>query len=299
MIGEKFGRLVVIEEGTPYISPKAGTSHVRYKCKCICGNIKIIRKSSLISGFSQSCGCLAKELAKERATVHGNSGELLFSRWFDMIRRCNDSSRKDFKHYGGRGIKVCDRWENAATGFKAFVEDMSNEFVQGLELDRIDVNGPYCKENCKWSTRQEQVNNRRPISEGGTGYYLTYNGITKTLKDWSSEVGLSWKCLYDRVEKLKWNPERALNTPMRIKQILIMVGERTYIPEQVFTYPPNVYDRAISRGVDFKEYCAALLKNIATIKTVSNGKISEIKTELDFTSDISVINFKLNLEETL
>lgn len=217
MLNEKIGRLKVISEAEPYLSPKKGTRHKMYVCLCDCGQIKNIRKSSLMRGDTQSCGCLAKELMAEKARTHGGSGHPLFSRWYDMIRRCEDSSRKDFRHYGGRGVRVCEQWSDKTSGFNSFVEDMGESFVQGLEIDRIDVNGDYSKENCRWATRKEQTNNKRSKSEGGVAIYLTYDNITMPLSGWADKVGLSLKCLHDRLYKLGWSLEKALTTPLRTK----------------------------------------------------------------------------------
>lgn len=129
----------------------------------------------------------------------------LFRSWASMNRRCNNSNSKDYKNYGGRGISIDPKWNN----FENFVIDMEPLYKKGLWIERIDVNGNYCKENCKWATPKEQQNNRRD------NHLFEYKGISDTVVNWATYFKIKRSTLEARLRVSGWSIEKALFTPMR------------------------------------------------------------------------------------
>lgn len=163
-VGQKYGRWTLLEEVTRY--DKDGIKILYWKCLCDCGNIKEVSSGGLLWGDSQSCGCLNRENTRKRATKHNMSKSSEYGRWTAMKERCLNSENPHYKNYGGRGITVCDRWLES---FENFYANMG-ECPEGMSLDRIDVNGNYCPENCRWTDRGEQNYNTRKHKDNTSGY---------------------------------------------------------------------------------------------------------------------------------
>lgn len=196
LLNKKFGKLTVIELF------KCGGSHKHaiWRCKCECGNFTNVTSSYLISGHTKSCGCFKRE----KSTTHGKRKTKIYKVWCGMRSRCYNLNEPAYINYGGRGIKVCERWNK----FENFYEDMG-EIPQNLTLDRINNNGDYELSNCKWSTKLEQSKNRR------SNINITYNGKTQCLKDWAKELNFSYCTIYRRIQKYHWNVLKAFTIPIK------------------------------------------------------------------------------------
>ena len=202
LTGQRFGALVVI--GRADNDPSGKT---RWWCQCDCGELKVILATSLVRGLTRSCGCFNKSVASKRMRKHLLSGHRLYGIWTDMKKRCSNPSCKSFDNYGGRGIKVCPAWENHFQLF--YTWSLLNGYSDNLSLDRIDVNGDYHPDNCRWVDRVTQANNCR------TNHYLTYQGERKTIAEWARVLGMSDAVIRTRISKLGWSTEKALSTPVR------------------------------------------------------------------------------------
>jgi len=168
-------------------------------CTCECGQCKTIKVGDF--GKTQSCGCLLL------LAIGSSKHRLSKTTWSSMRKRCNFDWHHAYKNYGGRGIKVKERWNNLEFGFENFLEDMGYRPSNEMSLDRIDVNDDYYKENCRWADRKTQSNNRR------TNIVLELDGETKTLSEWCEVFGKSIQMISHRVYKLGMSYEQALKTP--------------------------------------------------------------------------------------
>lgn len=178
-VGLRFGRLVVLRQEGRY----RGNS--TWECRCDCSKKKTIRQDHLKGGLIVSCGCWRAEQSATRSRRHGDaSGGKMSSEygiWSNMIRRCTKPSCRSYRHYGGRGITVCDRWLN---NFGAFLEDMGRRPSSAHSLERKDNNAGYSPDNCTWATLIEQANNKR------SNVQVTICGRTQTAAQWKRELHL-------------------------------------------------------------------------------------------------------------
>ena len=207
LIGKKFGRLLVLEE----TDKRSSNQTVIWKCKCDCGNIVYIDTSRLTSGNTKSCGCLSIESSKVPKTIkHGDCNvnsefHRLYYIWKGMRSRCNNKKGQKYKDYGGRGISVCEEW-NEYINFKNWA--LSNGYRNNLTIDRINVDGNYEPSNCRWSDSITQMNNMR------TNTHIEYNNETYTIAELARKYNLKQGTLIKRLN-LGWNIDDALNRPVR------------------------------------------------------------------------------------
>lgn len=203
MIGKKFGRLTVLSE----CEKRAKNGKIRYKCQCDCGNITEVMGENLRRGITKSCGCLLKEITSKRSITHGKTNTRIYAIWYHMKARCYNSNEHRYKDYGRRGINICDEWKD---NFKAFYDwSMLNGYNDTLTIDRIDVDGNYEPNNCRWLTlKQQQENKRNSIK-------FTYNGETHCLREWCNILNINYKTVHKRIHVHKWDIEKALFTPIR------------------------------------------------------------------------------------
>lgn len=193
LTGKRFGRLTVIEFYKELIVTPKDILRL-WKCKCDCGKELKETEKSLLRGETRSCGCL-KKLKRYGSTCNKSENKKLYGVWVAMQQRCLNCTNKNYKYYGARGIKVCNKW---ISDFRYFYEwAMSNGYKDGLTIDRIDVNGNYEPSNCKWTPYKEQSRNKR------NNVLITYNGETHCLNEWARITGLSKDVLRYRLKKLK------------------------------------------------------------------------------------------------
>lgn len=202
LTGQKFGRLTVLKRAENYISPNGG-KRAQWLCKCECGKEVVVLGNNLRKGLTRSCGCFQKERLSEISTVHKATGIRLHNEWRAMKARCNIPSCSNYEYYGGRGIKVCDEWINDFEAFKQWA--IKNGYADKLTIDRIDVNGDYCPENCRWISFQENCWNRdkKPRKTNTSGY----PGVMwrKDSEKWRAYITVDKKRInlgaYDRIEE--------------------------------------------------------------------------------------------------
>lgn len=206
MIGETFGRLTVIAILDNALSKRGNPIRQPVLCRCSCGFEGAFDFRNVCLGKSKSCGCLSAEMAKARfSKTKKNTDSPVYESWAGMKGRCLNPKDFYYHRYGGRGIKVCQRW----MAFSLFEEDMLPSWFSGATLERVENNGDYEPGNCKWATMKEQANNRC------TSKFVTFNGKTMTVANWAVELGINYGLLSGRLNKRNWTVERAMTEPVR------------------------------------------------------------------------------------
>lgn len=208
--GKVFGRLTaisVIEVSVNYAT--------KWRCQCICGNDVIVLAGALNHGTTRSCGCYQKERASQANSRHGKSGTRTHNAWSEMHERCRNVNSKNWVDYGGRGITVSTEWLN----FIQFYNDMGDVPI-GMSLERIDVNGGYCKDNCCWATPKQQARNRR------SSRFLYHDGLNLTIAEWSEMLGIGPSTISARIKR-GWSVERALSESLQLPWSKIRLRKAT------------------------------------------------------------------------
>lgn len=208
LTGRRFGRLVVIKRAQDYIY-RSGRREPAWKCICDCGKEIDVLGNSLRTGSTNSCGCLWRERTIEASKTHGacvnGKSARLYTIWCNMKSRCGNEKHHEYYNYGGRGINVCPELENDFSSFAKWAK--SHGYKEELSIDRIDINGDYCPENCRWATKKEQANNRR------NNRIITVNGVSKTMSEWSDVSGVSSSTIWARMNRYGWDAAKAVLTP--------------------------------------------------------------------------------------
>lgn len=214
LTGKIFSRLVVLRK-----SDKRGPAdEILWECQCQCGSVVSVRVGSLSSGHTRSCGCLHKESAAKQAiaigkanTRHGMTHTVEYDTWHGIRLRCQCQTQPAYPNYGGRGVKVCERWQV----FENFLEDMGPRPSSKHSIDRIDTNGDYCPENCRWATWKEQQRNR------SNNVKFLYEGQMRTIAELAEIAGIPMYRLWCRLRKQKLPLEEAMKKELQRKRPLI------------------------------------------------------------------------------
>ena len=179
-----------------------------WNCVCTCGNEFVVESSKLRTGYTRSCGCLRKEKLRQRVTTHGapsgSKRNRLYCIWKSMRQRCNCPRNAAYKNYGGRGIKICDEWNDYPI-FESWA--FGNGYADDLSIERIDINKGYSPDNCKWIPLKDQCLNKQDT------IWIDYKGQRKQLKVWCDELGLKYGKIAQRLGPMGWSVERAFETP--------------------------------------------------------------------------------------
>ena len=204
LTGMTFGNLVVLQRAIDHRTP-SGQNITSWLCKCKCGKNIVVSSQNLRTGHTKSCGCLFRQHNLKHGDCANGKISRLYNIWAGMKARCYSENNPRFKYYGQRGISMCDEWLD----FEKFkLWSLSNGYNDGLTIDRINNDGNYTPENCRWTTQKNQSNNSRK------NVILVFNNETHTISEWSDITGISYKALWYRLNS-GWEIERALTTPLK------------------------------------------------------------------------------------
>lgn len=201
--GQKFGKLTAIK--LDHIKSYSTSTKRYWLCKCKCGNYSIVEQGQLTRGKTKSCGCIQKEYFK---TKHNLRNSKIYETWSNIKKRCYNARSTRYKWYGAKNIKMCDEWKN---DFKTFYDwSINNGYKEPLTIDRIDVNGNYEPNNCRWvDWKQQQQNKNSNIN-------ITYKNQTKCIAEWARIFNINRATLQWRI-KQGWKIDEALTTPVKTK----------------------------------------------------------------------------------
>lgn len=194
LTGHKYGRLTPLK-----MVERNSSNKVQWLCLCDCGNTVKVTTGHLRSGHTKSCGCYNIDSSVESSTTHNGKGTRLYEIWEGMKKRCNNPNSKYYHLYGGRGICVCDEWQNDFSAFRDWA--MANGYEDNLTIDRMEVDGNYEPSNCRWATRKEQNNNTR------RNHIITVGGVSKNIAQWSEYLGIKRYAIDSAYKRGKDLPE--------------------------------------------------------------------------------------------
>lgn len=198
--GKRIGRLVVLSD-----SGERSKGSVIWLCQCDCGNTTKVSSANISPNRKHkttSCGCYSREQSSLRNSTHRMTGKPTYRIWHGMRTRCNNPNDHTWPRYGGRGIKVCERWYS----FENFLADMG-ERPDGMTLDRIDNDGHYSPDNCRWASKEQQDNNK------SVNVFVTWRGKRQTLSQWSRELAINISTLWLRYSRYGDRPPRLFRRP--------------------------------------------------------------------------------------
>lgn len=236
--GNKYGRLTVISPAP------TGNGCARWVCACACGNEIVALATNLRKGNTSSCGCYRDEVVGKSNITHGHTTNYGSTRthriWSAMWGRVRNKKNAS---YGGRGITANPRWRD----FNNFLQDMG-ECPPGLTLDRIDTDGEYSKDNCRWATYQEQANNKR------NNRVIEFDGRSQTMSQWANEIGISPGALFTRLEVLKGPAARALQAELTKPTLLVHDGESLTVTQWAnkLGLKRGTLQRRLARGIPIR-----------------------------------------------
>lgn len=212
--GYSFGCFTVIKEAPHHI--RADGKKVRvWECRCVCGNTRLLNKQEIMSQKRKSCGCKHDEYARAQATVHGDSHKRLHNIWSGMRSRCYNQNEYHYRWYGERGIKMCDEWVDNYVAFKEWA--VNNGYSDTLTIDRINVDGDYCPDNCRWVTMKAQCNNRTD------NHRVSVFGGLYTLSQLEEKTGIKQETIRRRLKR-GWSAEEAVTKSVRRNKEKISVN---------------------------------------------------------------------------
>lgn len=185
----KFGKLTAVEFSHAS-RESSGARREHWICRCDCGNQTVVAKKNLLNGNTQSCGCSRVITNKERLTKHGGRDTKLYAVWSSMVARCYNENDASYAYYGGNGIIVCEQWRHDFESFRNWA--LSAGYEEGLTIDRIDVNGQYSPDNCRWADMVAQANNR------SNTIYIEYNGERHTCAECARLLNMSYDTINNR-----------------------------------------------------------------------------------------------------
>lgn len=238
LTGKRFGKLTVLEfDGIKDHS-------AWWTCRCDCGSIKSVNGVHLRDGRVKSCGCAKKDrfvqMKHTPYTEIHKQYHRIYMIWRGMFSRCYNPKHKQYRNYGGRGIRICEEW-HGDEGFVSFLNwSLSNGYQDNLEIDRINNSREYCPDNCRWITHKQQQNNR------SNNRYITYNGETKTLSEWCEQYGLRFPILKHRID--------VLQLPFEVAVSMVGLAKVTYKGKEI-----SIRRLAQIQRIDYKSLLHAVL----------------------------------------